>query len=149
VGIGGVTVAVSGSRTETTTTHASGNFSFALTAEGDYTISAAKAHYSFSPPVTISNLSGDQTADFTGTLLNYVVSGQVKSNGVGLNGVTLTLGGSQTGATTTDLSGNFYFALAAEGNYTIIAAKTHYSFSPPVTISNLSGDQTADFTGTL
>jgi uncharacterized repeat protein (TIGR01451 family) len=68
--ISGVTVTLSGGQSGSTTTDASGNYSFAtLPSTLNYTVTPAKTNYAFSPVnVTYNNLSADQTtADFTGT----------------------------------------------------------------------------------
>jgi uncharacterized repeat protein (TIGR01451 family) len=70
VAISGVTVTLSGGSSGTTTTDASGNYSFAALASGlNYTATPAKTNYAFSPVnLTYNNLSAAQTsADFTGT----------------------------------------------------------------------------------
>jgi hypothetical protein len=76
-----------------------------------------------------------------------MVSGQVTVSGMGLNGVTISVTGSQTTSATTNASGSYNIALAASGTYTLTASLAGYSFSAPVTFSNLSSNQTANFTG--
>jgi hypothetical protein len=62
----------------------------------------------------------------------------------------VTLSGSQSGTATTDVNGNYSFTVAAGGDYTVAPAKTNYLFSPATrTVSNLSGNQGADFGATL
>jgi hypothetical protein len=75
------------------------------------------------------------------------VSGTVTVGGVGQSGVTINVNGSQTMSTTTNTSGNYSLTLAQGGTYTLSAALTGFSFSAPVTFSNLSANQTANFTG--
>jgi uncharacterized repeat protein (TIGR01451 family) len=66
-GLGGVTLTLSGSQTGTTTTDASGNYSFAnLAAGGSYTITPSRAGFAFTPPSqTFNNLNSNGTANFT------------------------------------------------------------------------------------
>src|SRR5207253_7617228 len=80
----------------------------------------------------------------------YGISGQVSLSGAGLNGVTMTLSGSQSSSLATSGSGNYSFTgLAAAGNYTVTPSLSGYSFAPPSqTFSNLSASQTANFTAT-
>jgi uncharacterized repeat protein (TIGR01451 family) len=69
-GLSGVTVTLSDGQSGSTTTDASGNYSFAtLPSALNYTVTPSKTNYAFSPvDVTYNNLSTDQTsADFTGT----------------------------------------------------------------------------------
>ncbi len=66
--------------------------------------------------------SGEQT---------YTISGQATLNGSGLANVTLSLTGAATAQTTTDGAGNYTFSGRSAGTYTITAALTGYSFTPP------------------
>ncbi|SPF44420.1 hypothetical protein SBA4_3210023 [Candidatus Sulfopaludibacter sp. SbA4] len=116
---------------------------------GNYTVTPTRTGYTFSAPQTFNNLSANQTANFTATPITYTISGQVTASGAALAGVTVTLSGSQTGATTTDNSGNYTFtALAPAGNYTVTPTRTGYAFSAPQTFNGLSTNQTANFTAT-
>ena len=68
--ISGVTVTLSDGQSGSTTTDASGNYSFVtLPSALNYTVTPSKTNYAFSPvSLTYNNLSADQTtADFTGT----------------------------------------------------------------------------------
>jgi subtilisin family serine protease len=79
----------------------------------------------------------------------YTISGHVNNT---LSPVTLTLSGSQSGILGVDASGNYRFRnLVAGGSYTITPSVNSgiytYTFAPPsYTFSNLSANQTADFT---
>ena len=151
-GLAGVAVALTGSLTVNATTDAQGYFSLTnLPAGGNYTVTASKANHSFSPgSVPAGDLGSDQTVNFTGTLLDYAVSGRVTSGGSGLTGVTVTLAGSQSGTATTDAQGNYSFTVPAEGSYTVTPALRHYTFAQgSATFANLGGSQTADFAATI
>jgi hypothetical protein len=152
VGVPGVNVALSGSQTGTTTTDANGDYSFVdLPAEGNYAIAVSNINYTFTPASNpFNNLSGDVDFDFAGQLVSYTLTGRVTVSGAGLSGVTINLSGSQTGSTTTDAAGNYSFTVLAEGAYTVTPAKQNYTLAPAnATFSNLSGNQTANFTATL
>jgi hypothetical protein len=151
VGLSGVTVAVSGAQAATTTTDSSGNFSFQLTAEGNYTLTPAKTHHTFSPgSLSFDHLAGNSNANFTGTRLNYILSGKISENGIGLKGVLVTLSGSQSGSITTDSGGDYAFTVPSEGNYSVTPTLSHYTFSPAQsTYTNLGGDNAAAFAATL
>ncbi len=73
----------------------------------------------------------------------------VDQNGNGINGVTMTLSGSTSATTSTDSSGSYSFTgLMAGGNYTVTPALATYIFGPiKQSVSNLSSNQTFDFTG--
>jgi hypothetical protein len=152
VGLGGVAVALSGSQSATTMTDAAGNFSFAnLPAGGDYTVTPSRAHFAFAPDSrSISDLGTDHTSDFTGTPVNYSISGRVTSEGVGLGGVTLSLSGSYDATTITDNTGTYSFSAPALGNYTVTPSERHHTFTPETAVfNNLTANQGADFAATL
>lgn len=58
------------------------------------------------------------------------VSGRVTSAGNGLQGVTVSLSGTEGGSTVTDANGYFNFAVLFNGNYTLTPSKTDYTFDP-------------------
>ena len=62
----------------------------------------------------------------------YSLSGTITSGGTGISGalVTLTLGGTTIGTTTTDNQGNYSFAGLENGSYTVTPSKTGYTFTP-------------------
>jgi uncharacterized repeat protein (TIGR03803 family) len=93
-------------------------------------------------------MNGNQsvTATFTPA---YTISGQVTLDGSGLTGVTVSLRGSSSGSTTTNVSGSYSFPVIGGGSYSVTPALTDYTFSPGSTnFDNLSGNQTANFTAT-
>jgi hypothetical protein len=149
IGLSGVSVALSGSQTGSTVTDSSGYYAFTyLLAGGNYTVTTSRAGYSFVPSSqTFSNLSFNQTAGFVASVLVYNISGEVSLNGVGIAGVTMTLGGSQSASVTTDGRGDYAFeGLAHGGNYNISPSAKGYHFSPPSqTFNALNGNQTANF----
>src|SRR5439155_10530852 len=62
----------------------------------------------------------------------YGISGQVTLSGTGLNAVTMTLSGSQSGSINTNATENYSFTmLAAAGNYTVTPSLCGYCFTPP------------------
>jgi Tol biopolymer transport system component len=131
-----------------------GNTSFAdLSPEKNYTLTASRSGWSFSPAEqTFNNLGGNQSVEFTGTHLQHSISGRVVDSqltGNGIFGVTLTLSGSQTATVTTDAEGYFNFgALPAGGSYTVTPSKTNFTFLPQsAAVDNLSGNQELRFDG--
>jgi hypothetical protein len=140
--IAGATVSISETH-ESVLTDANGNYRFDdLLAGGTYTVSVAKSGYSFTPAgVFFNNLDRNRTFNFQSTQMTYDISGRVTQDGAGLSGVTVTLSGAQAGTTTTDSSGNYSFAVAAYGDYTVKPSKTGYFFSPSEqTVNQLSGN---------
>ena len=82
---------------------------------------------------------------------HFAISGQVTLGGVAFSGVTMTLGGSQTGIATTDVNGNYSFPnLLGTGSYTVTPSSSGYTFNPTnAALSNFSSVQTANFAGAL
>jgi hypothetical protein len=149
--LSGALVAFTGFTSGATLTDANGNYNCDLPDGGSYTVTVAKTHYTFAQPSkTLTNLTADQTANFSGTLNHHNISGRATtSNGTALEGVTVTLSGSQAAVTSTDANGAYAFAnLPGGGNYTIKMSKTSYSWSPPsLLVNDLSSNQTMNFTG--
>jgi photosystem II stability/assembly factor-like uncharacterized protein len=134
----------------TVVTESDGAFLFSHLREGgSFTVSAAKPHFTMSPPQSFSNLHSNQTIIFTATPTNapfYTVNGHITNNGAPLGGVAVTLSGSQQSVTTTDGNGAYSFTLAGGGNYNLTPALLGFAFTPPSrAFNNLSANQTADF----
>ena len=105
---------------------------------GTYTLTATTA--GFPPAFSYSflvNVGGN----------NVLVTGQAIVSGVGLSGVTINVNGSQTSTTTTDALGNYSAVLVKGSSYTVSASLAGYVFSGPVTLSNVTTIQTANFVG--
>ena len=133
-------------------TESDGTYQFVRLREGgNYTVSAAAAHFTMVPASqTFNNLSGDQVLNFSANTSDsnfFNVGGQITENGVGLPGVTVTLSGSQSGLRTTDSNGNYSFDLIMNGNYTVTPTALGFTFGPASqTFNNLLANQTANFT---
>ena len=86
----------------------------------------------------------------SGSGTNYTITGTVLLSGSGLNGVTITLSGTQSSSTTTNSTGNYIISAGAGGTYTVTPSLSGYTFSPAsATFNNLSADQTGNFTASL
>ena len=152
VPLSGALVALSGGTPIGVTTDANGTYNFNELAAGQtYTVTPFKTHYTFAPTSqTINNLISNITADFTGTLNHYSISGRVRDlAGNGMSGVTMTLSGSTSGAMVTASDGSYAFTnLPAGGNYTVTPSLAKFMFSPPSSTSNnLSSNRVINFTG--
>ena len=65
-GLSGVALTLSGSESGSATTNSSGDYSFAVPAGGNYTVTPSLAGYTFTPPSqSFNSLSGSETANFT------------------------------------------------------------------------------------
>lgn len=112
--------------------------------------------YTTTPSLTFCQFSRDQIMQYLSqfssclspTPNKYRISGRVTdANSSGVVGVTLTLGGTQSGTTQTDASGAYSFTDVLTGNYTLTPSKPGLSFSPQSrTFNDLNSDQLADFT---
>jgi hypothetical protein len=151
--LSGVTVTLNGSQSATATTDANGAYSFSVPADGDYTVTPSKRHYSFAPAsASFGALDANRAADFVATLGRHAVRGRVTDpNNYGLGGVSVTLGGSQSATATTDAGGEFSFPnLDAGGSYTVTPSAATLAFSPASqTFADLGADAHAVFVGTL
>jgi len=79
-------------------------------------------------------------------LVNFTISGNVKSEGTNLSGATVSLTGSQTALVSTGADGNYSFTVPAGGNYTVSVYKLGIVFTPASqTVTNLQTDTTANF----
>jgi hypothetical protein len=68
----GATMNLGGSRSDVATTDNSGNYSFGVTAGGNYTVTASEGGLAFTPfSLSWNNLSVNQTADFTAVPADY------------------------------------------------------------------------------
>ncbi len=152
-GLAGVVVTLSGSASRTTTTDTNGNYSFAVEAAGNYTLTPSKTHYTFTPPQrSFNDLGANQTADFVANLNRHTLSGRVvNTNNGAMSGVLVTLSGAQSATTTTDQSGNFSFPnLPAGASYTVTPSLRNHTFTPAARVYNdLGSDQRGDFSGGL
>jgi formylglycine-generating enzyme required for sulfatase activity len=130
--VSGVNITLTGTGSVSTTTDASGNYSFSGAANGSYTITPSMTGYTFNPTsssLTVNNV--DVTGkNFTSTANTYSISGTVTFSSVGLSGVIVRLTGTVPGSTTTDSSGNYNFSNVSIGNYTITPSLTDYTFNP-------------------
>ena len=132
-GLEGVTVSLSGGPDgvdETATTDAAGQYSFARLRAGDYAVGISgydTDDYEFevtSQSVTVA-LGETANVPFEGVLLRTSgVSGRVSVEGIGLEGVMVTLSGMDMDDMTamTDVGGLYAFAGLAAGDYTVAIA---------------------------
>lgn len=133
----GATVSLNGG--QSTVADTSGNYTFLGLTNGSYTVTPTNAGYVFSPgnsSVTISgaNVLGVNFSTLTGS---FTISGTI--SGAGGSGAKVTLGGTASGTTTADASGNYSFSSLANGNYTVTPSKAGFSFTPSTATVPVSG----------
>ena len=155
-GLSGVTVAYTGG---STSTDSSGDYSFEVSYGWSGTVTPSKTGYTFSPASkTFSNVSGDETQDFVGTISDVTVSGTVYQNEAGLGvsgvaGVVITYHDwlyATGSATTTDSSGYYSFEVKYGWSGTLMPSKAGYEFSPASrSLGNVTSNQAdQNFLGT-
>jgi hypothetical protein len=132
VGLPGVSMSASGTKSGAVITDSNGNFSFAGMPSGTYTLTPVKSGYVFSPAsmavsVSKSNMSGES---FTWSQTSYTITATVSGEGSGSitpSGVTaVNLYGSQT-YTIKGSSGNIVSNVMVDGNS--IGPVNTYTFS--------------------
>jgi hypothetical protein len=146
-----VTVNVTGSKSLSAVTDSQGGFVFLdLPADGSYTISVEKPHYTFtSKTQTFVSPLDNVMAVFDGRLNHHAISGRLtRTDGTGIGGVVVQLA---TATTTTDANGFYSFVeLDAGESYTVVPASNQFVFTPAIlTFDDLSGDRAANFVGKL
>jgi hypothetical protein len=134
----GATVTLAGAMNASVTADSSGVFSFVGVANGDYTVSATKAGFTFSPASQAVTIAGGTSATgvtFTGQPIpTWTISGTV----AGGPGAAVALTGAATRNATADASGNYSFAGLANGSYAVAATKAGFTVLPatqPVTVN--------------
>jgi hypothetical protein len=127
-GAAGATLVLSGVATATTTTDASGNYSFSGLADGTYTVTPSKSGFVFSPGSQTITISGGHNlaVNFISGPPTYVVSGTIS----GGPGMTVSLVGTTIAPATTDASGNYSFPAVPNGTYTVTPSGVGFAVSP-------------------
>lgn len=148
-GMAGVSIATNGI---STTTLADGSYTISGLQNGNYTLTASNNDYLFTPSsiATTVNNANVTEQNFTATIVapsTYSISGTVTSGGSALSGVTITTSG---GSTTTLADGTYTINGLQNGNYTLTASKSGYSFTPTSLAVTVNGANVINktFTGT-
>ena len=125
-GIAGVVVALTGAAEAMDTTDAAGQYAFSGLAAGTYTVTITGYDadaYMFEENARTFDLAHDEAAiqNFEGEHMRTAgISGQVTVEGVGIEGVMVTLTGGEAEATAmTDAEGRYAFAELRAGSYTV------------------------------
>ncbi|MFL6208690.1 MAG: FG-GAP-like repeat-containing protein [Pyrinomonadaceae bacterium] len=155
VGLGGVTVVLSGTRNYVTTTTSAGSYKLTgLPPGASFTVAPTLSGYVFAPPSrSFSNISGNLVANFSAAPQTYSISGKVVTDMSGVSGVPIQLNGTRTATATTAADGSYIFAgLPADGDYVVSASYpgnsfTNYLLTAPTnhSFTHLSANLTANF----
>jgi hypothetical protein len=121
-------VVLSGATTYNAVTDSAGNFTFTGVVNGSYTLTPGTAGFTVSPANQTVTVNGANVTgvNFTASAQTFIISGTISGGA----GVTVTLGGAASAATTTDSSGNYSFAGYTNGSYTVTPARTGLVFTP-------------------
>jgi hypothetical protein len=143
--LAGATVTLTGSGVgpATSVAGADGAYAFRRIPSTVLTLTPMKRHYTFAPAArAFEGLPSDATADFTGTLNRHNITGIVRDNtGARRRGVTVSIGGGASAATTSAGDGSFAFnSLPAGAGYTITASLPRHRTTGG-TITELSSDR--------
>ncbi|PWB23519.1 glycosyl hydrolase family 18 protein [Flavobacterium sp. HTF] len=127
-----------------------GNFTFSnLTSGQNYTLTAVKGGYTFTP-VNLTNVTVNQTnVVINGTQPLYAVSGTVLDGTTPVSGVTVTATSGSTVLTAVSNASGVYnvTGLPAGLDFTVTAAKTGFSYAPASTVYNaINSNKTLNFT---
>ena len=150
VGLEGVTVTMTGEgEDETDVTDAGGLYGFSKLKAGDYSVAISgfdPDEVEFSTTSMNVSVALGETANipFEGTLLRTSgISGRVSYDGMGLDGVTVTLAGAAEDTRTTMNGGQYAFAGLAEGTYVVTISgwdEVAYNFDEKTTATIMLGD---------
>ena len=146
-GLPGVDVSLVGGPSDesfTTMTDVDGMYRFEDLRPGDYTVSIINPDtrdYEFAATSQDVSVDLDETGtvSFTGVLLRTSgISGRVSVEGMGLDGITVTLSGAADATRTTDAGGQYSFSGLAAGDYTVTIAVD----DPAYVFDSMSMDRT-------
>ncbi len=146
--LSGVTVTFSYSGSTETTV--AGYYSHTVPYNTTTNVTPSKTGYHFTPASTsLSNINSNRTADFTGALDTFTISGTITDGVNPLVGVTLS-SSPDVGTETTNASGNYSFTVTYGTSTTITPGKTAYTFTPPTRVfTSVAANQTQNFIATL
>lgn len=145
----GVSVALTGASAASTTSDASGKYTFAGLSNGAYTVTPSRAGYLFNPTSIAVTVGGaNQTANFivSAAVPTFTISGSV----TGAAGVNIAMTGATTGSLTTGAAGAAYNFTVPAGTYTLTPSLTGYTFAPASATVTVGPNATAaPFVATL
>lgn len=129
--IEGVTVGAAGDAgSGTAQTDAGGSYHLDGLAAGTYNVAASKPGYDFTGPGSV-NIPETTTANFTGTVQRYQISGRVTECNRGVAGVVLDgFEDAQGRPVTTDVHGDYTIPNLEPGTYIVMPRKEGYVFYP-------------------
>lgn len=148
----GITVQLSGYATASQTTDNNGYYYFNVVSGGNYTVTPSNPNYTFSPANrSYSNIkSSTLSQNFQASPVKYAISGHIlDNNGLAMQGVLVSLKGSDWDNATTDVNGFFTLHGSSGQDYDLVPSKSGYTLTPgSIHYTALSADQVnQNFTG--
>jgi hypothetical protein len=156
--LGGVTVTLGGTASASVTSDEGGRYAFVGLPGGSYTVSVSD----FPPDVTfpdpiqeVSLETGEErTVSFQGSYVRTSsVVGVVRAGDFTLEGVTVTLTGTESRVTSTNSSGSYQFAEVRQGSYTVsisnLPAGSQFSVTSRNTTVGMGETVQVDFEGSI
>jgi hypothetical protein len=134
----GATITITGTESLSTSTDASGNYSFGGVVNGTYTVVASNPGVTFAPASQTANVNFSSVSgvNFVATVTNPLsISGTI----TGGAGATVALAGPANLNTTADSSGNYSFGGLLNGTYTVTPSEPTFIFNPSTQAVTLSG----------
>lgn len=119
--VDGVTITLGGAGSATTTTNASGNYSFANLPAGTYTVTPSLAGYTYSPSAPSVGVNANTTQNFTASsaIASYSISGTVSYAGAKTGSVYLRVWDANCSSCETPRAGTRITLTAGSGTYTV------------------------------
>jgi formylglycine-generating enzyme required for sulfatase activity len=122
-----VTVTLSGDASDIKKVNSGGEFSFSVNEKGNYTLTASKTGFLFTPSSkTFSSISSNQVQNFIATRITHTISGTV----TGTDGVIVTLSGDSDGSQIVNNGGKYSFTVPEGGNFTVTPSQESSAFNP-------------------
>jgi hypothetical protein len=144
-GLSGVTM--SGCGSGSVATGSNGSYSIPVLAGSSCTLTPSLAGYTFSPAsASFSNVTANQTQNFTATAVSLTISGTVTYGGSGLSGVLMS--GNCPSQPTTGSNGSYSITVTYGTSCTLAPSMSgYYTFSPAsVPFSDITSSKQQNFT---
>ena len=127
-----VTLNLTGDASGTTVSDVDGFYEFTNVSNGSYTVTPVFENAAFVPSSLVFTVSGSSRNLPIFTMTNFSISGRIRTaSGQPVAGITVTLGGDGSAAAMTDSTGRYVFSGLGNGTYTVMPAKTGFTFTPP------------------
>jgi len=125
-----------------------GTYSGTVTYGWSGTVTPQKTGYNFTPSSTpYTNVTSNQTQNYTAALQTFTISGTVTSGGSPLSGVTMS---GLPGSPVTGANGAYSATVDYGWSGTVTPQKTGYNFTPSSTpYTNITSNQTQNYTAVL